>query len=238
MIRHAAAVAVSLAAALPAAAQALATQWDLYAATGQPICRMLFTNERGFLGNKIQGCREPFTQWKVDDDLLLIMDGSGTQNIHLRRTAANRYDGDGLNRALGQRFYLVRVEAGANPNAPADPNAPGGPGAPPAGPPPGAPPADIPSGVLELAGTWQFARQGGNRTCQVTLAATKRPFGGYEANRQLGGLDCSNLGLFHLRTWNLIGGEVVLIDAFNKEIARMRYVGPNLLRGGGAVMQR
>lgn len=89
----------------------------------------------------------------------------------------------------------------------------------------------------DISGTWRFSRQGDHRTCQVELTETKLPFGGLEAKRA-SGLDCNALGLFHLRRWDLVGFEVVLVDAFNKEIARLRVVGPDLLRGGGATMQR
>ena len=215
--------------AAPAAAQHAPTQWDLYSASGGSICRMTFSNDSGFAGKKVQGCPEPYTHWTVDGDSLDIYDGSRSLTIRFRRTSETRYDGTGLNRARGQVFVLQRAHgAGADPNAPVQPGAV---------PPPVPAMPQVPAAVASAAGAWQIARQGGTGTCRIELHPTPFTFGGYNATRAFGGF-CEDHDIFHLRTWNVIGNEIVLTNAFNQQIARLRLVGPAMARGGGFVMQR
>lgn len=141
-------------------------------------------------------------------------------SIHLWRTEQGHYAGDGRNSEHGKSYFMFRVGPGAT----ADDAQPGN--APPQG------------GIASLAGTWQFSKKGDSKSCQVELSSNPSPFGGFQAKRAIGGFNCSDLGPFHLRTWNLAGGDVVLIDAFNKVVARLRPRGNFLLRGGDFVMQR
>jgi hypothetical protein len=222
---------VAVAAPAPVVAQHPPTSWDLYSSTGGRICRMTFGNESGWAGNKVQGCPEPYTHWRVEDDELRIFDGSRSLTIRFRRTAEARYDGTGLNRARGQVFVLQRSHgAGADPNAPATPG-----GAP--QPPPVPQMPAVPAAISAVAGSWTIAKQGGFGTCRIELHPVPDAFGGYAATRASGGI-CESHEIFHLRQWNVVGNDVVLINAFNETIVRLRMAGPAVLRGGGFVMQR
>ncbi len=101
------------------------------------------------------------------------------------------------------------------------------------------PDSDSPSPVHRIVGRWQFARRGGVDTCMIELA--QRPALGRRDARHAKasfGLACNRLGLFHLKGWKMIGNRVVLIDAFNRPIARVRWVSGRMMRGGGVILQR
>ena len=186
------------------------TAWDLYPAQGHSLCRAVFTTQTGAHGNVLRGCMDPFSFWRIEGNFLQIRDGQGNLTAQFTRAGRNRFQGRGFNKANGQRFRLERAMEAR----------------------PGPPPSPA-----QIAGTWTFTRQGGTETCAVELTVGGAANGGNTAKAAFG-LACNGLGLFHLRRWDLVGDEVVLIDAFNKEIARLAFAAPNLLRGAGVVMQR
>lgn len=91
------------------------------------------------------------------------------------------------------------------------------------------PPATAPGGVAyaepgaartQLAGTWKYAWDDGQKSCDVTLS-TDRGMSGFAANA---GVDCPN-DIFMTKGWDVWGSEIVLQNHVGKVTARLRPAG-------------
>lgn len=90
------------------------------------------------------------------------------------------------------------------------------------------PPATAPGGVAyaepgaartQLAGTWKYGWDNGQKTCKVTLS-TDRGMSGFAANADV---DCPN-DIFMTKGWDVWGNEIVLQNHVGKVTARLQPV--------------
>lgn len=90
------------------------------------------------------------------------------------------------------------------------------------------PPATAPGGVAyaepgaartQLAGTWNYGWDNGQKTCKVTLS-TDRGMSGFAANADV---DCPN-DIFMTKGWDVWGNEIVLQNHVGKVTARLQPV--------------
>ncbi|TCK31503.1 protease inhibitor Inh [Ancylobacter aquaticus] len=91
------------------------------------------------------------------------------------------------------------------------------------------PPATAPGGVAyaepgaartQLAGTWNFSWDQGQKTCKVTLS-TERGMSGFAATANV---DCPN-DIFMTKGWDVWGNEIVLQNHVGKVTARLQPAG-------------
>ncbi|RTL93539.1 hypothetical protein EJV44_15955 [Ancylobacter aquaticus] len=91
------------------------------------------------------------------------------------------------------------------------------------------PPATAPGGVAyaepgaartQLAGTWNYAWDEGQKTCKVTLS-TDRGMSGFAATADV---DCPN-DIFMTKGWDVWGNEIVLQNHVGKVTARLQPAG-------------
>lgn len=72
----------------------------------------------------------------------------------------------------------------------------------------------------QLAGTWNFAWDSGQKTCKVTLS-TRRGMSGFAADADV---SCPN-DIFMTKAWDVWGSEVVLQNHLGKVTARLKPAG-------------
>ena len=91
------------------------------------------------------------------------------------------------------------------------------------------PPATAPGGVAytepgatrtQLAGTWKYGWDNGQKSCKVTLS-TDRGMSGFAANADV---DCPN-DIFMTKGWDVWGNEIVLQNHLGKVTARLQPAG-------------
>lgn len=91
------------------------------------------------------------------------------------------------------------------------------------------PPATAPGGVAyaepgaartQLAGTWNYRWDNGEKSCKVTLS-TDRGMSGFAANADV---DCPN-DIFMTKGWDVLGNAIVLQNHVGKVTARLQPAG-------------